>query len=429
MFRSSSKCCLIEVPRLTTRTDVLLPLLLSAVIMRIVIVGTAYPLRGGIAHYIALLREAFVHRGHEVRILTFKRQYPKLLFPGKSQDEASTGPSESQEKLREQLAATDIVIDSINPITWMKAGVVAANFQPDLILFKYWIPFFAPAYGVIARVAKRLARRRGYRLPRVMFIADNVVPHEARPGDIQLTRYAFRAVDYFIVHSDAVERELIRVYPSAKFIKLPHGIFEIFGESMPIADARRLLALPQEAPVILFFGYIRKYKGLDILLRAVPKLLKKMPELRVIVAGEYYSDEAEYRSLIESLGIPEQNLLLATDYIPNDEVAKYFSAANVVVLPYRSATQSGIVPIAYQFDRPVIVTDVGGLRESVIDGVSGLIASEATPEAIVEQVLRFFNEQLEAKLVRGVQEEKKKYSWDTIAEGIEKVMASQADVQ
>jgi D-inositol-3-phosphate glycosyltransferase len=325
----------------------------------------------------------------------------------------------------EQLAATDIVIDSINPIKWMKAGAIAARFQPDLILFKYWMPFFAPAYGVIARVAKRLAKRQGLRQPCIVFIADNVVPHEARPGDLQLTRYAFRAVDYFIVHSDAVERELMRVHPSAKFIKLPHGVFEIFGEPVPMPDARWMLNLPPDVPVILFFGYIRKYKGLDILLRAVPKLLEHLPELRVIVAGEFYSNEAEYLSLIATLGIPERNLLLATDYIPNDEVAKYFSAANVVVLPYRSATQSGIVPIAYQFDRPVIVTDVGGLRESVADGVSGLIAPEATPEAIVEQVLRFFNEQLEAKLTIGVQNEKKKYSWDTFAEGIERIMESQ----
>jgi D-inositol-3-phosphate glycosyltransferase len=278
---------------------------------------------------------------------------------------------------------------------------------------------------VIARIAKRQAKKRGQTEPKIIFIADNVIPHEKRPGDMQLTRYAFRAVDYFIVHSDAVERELMRVDPQAKFIKLPHGIFEIFGEQMPIVDARKLLNIPADVPVILFFGYIREYKGLDILLRAMPNLIKKMPELRVIVAGEFYSNEAEYKSLITSLGIPEKNLLLATDYIPNDEVAKYFSAANVVVLPYRSATQSGIVPIAYQFDKPVIVTDVGGLRESVIDGVSGLIAPEATPEEVEKQVLRFFDERLEAALTRGVQQEKKKYSWDTFVEGVEKLIAGQ----
>jgi D-inositol-3-phosphate glycosyltransferase len=392
--------------------------------MRIVIVGTAYPLRGGIAHYIALLREALVRRGHVVRILTFKRQYPKILFPGKSQEEADSGAKQTSVARQEQLRATDIVIDSINPLSWFRAGAIAAKFKPDLILFKYWMPFFAPAYGVIARVAKRIAKTRGQKEPQIVFIADNVIPHEKRPGDMQLTRFAFRAVDFFIVHSDAVERELLQVDPQAKHVKLPHGIFEIFGQAVSREDARRALNLPQEAPVILFFGYIRKYKGLDILLRAVPTLLERMPELRVVIAGEFYSNEAEHRSLITSLGIPEKNLLLATDYIPNEEVAKYFAASNVVVLPYRSATQSGIVPIAYQFDRSVIVTDVGGLRESVTDGVSGLIAREATPGAIAENVLRFFEEQFESRLAAGVAEQKKKYSWDAFAEGLEKLMDS-----
>ena len=392
--------------------------------MRIVIVGTAYPLRGGIAHYIEHVREALVRRGHDVRILTFKRQYPKLLFPGKSQEEAGSTMDETLAQRRDALAQTDIVIDSINPLTWIKAGTTAAAFHPDLILFKYWMPFFAPAYGVIARVAKRLMKRQGLRPPRIVFVADNVAPHEPRFGDMQLTRFAFRAVDNFVVHSDAVERELMRVYPTAKFVKLPHGIFGLFGEPVTRADARKKLAIPDGAPVILFFGYIRKYKGLDILLRAVPKLLERLPELRVVVAGEFYSNEAEYRTLIASLAIPERNLLLATDYIPNEEVSKYFAAANVVVLPYRSATQSGIVPIAYQFDRPVIVTDVGGLRETVTDGVSGLIARDATPEAIAEHVLRFFDEQLEAHLAPGVTEAKKMYSWDTFVEGIEGMMGS-----
>lgn len=394
--------------------------------MRIVIVGTAYPLRGGIAHYIALLRDALVRRGHEVRILTFKRQYPKLLFPGKSQEEKASGNEQTVAAREEQLAATDIVIDSINPLSWFPAGAVAAKFQPDVIVFKYWMPFFAPAYGVIARVAKSLTKRRGQRVPKIAFITDNVVPHENRPGDMALTRFAFGAVDHFIVHSDAVERELLRVAPNAKYVKLPHGIFDIFDQPISRTDARQTLGLPQDAPVILFFGYIRKYKGLDILLRAVPALLQRMPDLRVVVAGEFYSNEEEHRSLIALLGIPEKNLLLATDYIPNGEVAKYFSAANVVVLPYRSATQSGIVPIAYQFDRPVIVTDVGGLRESVIDGVSGLIANEPTPEAIADKVLRFFDDQLETKLALGVKEQKQKYSWDTLAEGIERIGAARS---
>jgi D-inositol-3-phosphate glycosyltransferase len=383
--------------------------------MRIVIVGTAYPLRGGIAHYVALLAETLRKRGHEVDVLTFSRQYPKLLFPGKSQEEA--GAAEGAE-INTQRA--EQVIDSINPITWMKAGWIAAKKKPDMIIFKFWLPFFAPAYGVIARIAKRRAKKEG-RDCRIVFIADNVIPHEKRPGDIALTRYAFRSVDCFVVQSDSVQRDLMKLVPSANFVKLAHPVYENFGKRIEQGDAKKLLGIPEDAPVILFFGYIRKYKGLDILLRAMPMLLKAMPELRLVVAGEYYGNESEHQAIVRDLKIPAKNLVLATDYIPNSEVAKYFSAANVVVLPYRSATQSGIVQIAYNFDLPVIATSVGGLSEVIIDGRSGLIAKNATPEAIAERVIHYFRFGLESKLRDGVMQEKKKYSWDTFAEGIERI--------
>ena len=380
--------------------------------MRILIVGTAYPLRGGIAHYVSLLYRTLKERDHWVHVLSFKRQYPKLLFPGKFQEERGEAIVP---------IAGDPIIDSINPISWMKAGFVAANYEPDLLIFKFWLPFFAPAYGVIARVAKRITRKRG-RECKVLFIADNVIPHEKRLGDLSFTKFAFRAVDYFVVQSDAVERDLKRVDPSAKFVKLPHPIYEIFGPRENRNTARAAIDIPTDAPAILFFGYIRKYKGLDILLRAIPIILRKLPELRLIVAGEFYGDEAEYRSLISELKIPKKNLVLATDYIPNEEVSKYFSAANVVVLPYRSATQSGIVQIAYNFDTPVIATDIGGLAEVVIDGKSGLITRDTTPEAVAEKVIDFFESNLEEKLTNGVIEEKQKYSWVAFVQGIEKLM-------
>jgi len=380
--------------------------------MRIVIVGTAYPLRGGIAHYVSLLYTTLIRRGHDVKVITFKRQYPKILFPGKSQDEKGDLLDPIQ---------TEIVIDSINPLTWRKAGAIAAQFKPDLILFKYWMPFFAPAYGVIARTAKRLTRKQGHEC-KIAFIADNVLPHEKRPGDIALTKFAFRPVDYFIIQSESVERDLKSVDPDAKFIRLDHPIYEIFGPRIDRVLARKKLSIPDETPAILFFGYIRKYKGLDILLRAMPKIIENLPEIRLIIAGEFYGDEKDYHLLIEELMIPAKNLVLATDYIPNDEVSTYFSAANVAVLPYRSATQSGIVQIAYNFDVPVIATNVGGLAEIVIDKISGLISHEATPEAIAEKVSAFFLESMEQKLTEGVIIEKKKYSWDTFAEGIEKLV-------
>jgi D-inositol-3-phosphate glycosyltransferase len=399
--------------------------------MKIVIVGTAYPLRGGIAHYVALLAETLVRRGHEVRIITFKRQYPKILFPGKSQEEApsansqsatlpSPGPSPRGGEKNSVTIPTDIIIDTVNPLTWMKAGALAAKYEPDMIIFKYWLPFFAPAYGVIARTAKRQLRKKK-KQTKVVFIADNVIPHEKRPGDLALTKFAFKSVDHFIVQSEAVERDLKSVAPNASFVRLDHPVYEIFGQRVDRNEARKELGLPNDAPAILFFGYIRKYKGLDILLRAMPRMLQSLPELRLIVAGEYYSNEAEHLALIKKLQIPEKNLILATDYIPNGEVGKYFSAANVCVLPYRSATQSGIVQIAYNFNTPVIATDVGGLAEIVIDGKSGSIVEEATPEAVAEKVIEFFTQKKEAVLTQGVIEEKKKYSWDTFAEGIEKL--------
>ena len=379
--------------------------------MKIVIIGTAYPLRGGIAHYISLLYEALMEHGHEVHVLTFSRQYPKIIFPGKSQEEKGDAGK----------AINSIqVIDSINPLSWRKAGKVVADLEPDMIIFKFWIPFFAPAYGMITRVAKNLLQKKGKEC-KVVFIADNVIPHEKRFGDTAFTNYAFKAVDHFIVQSDAVERDLKIVKPDAKYIKLAHPIYHIFGEAIDKQKAREELGIPSDAPAMLFFGYIRKYKGLDILLRAMPQLLKKLPELRLIVAGEFYGDEADYRKLIDELKIPAKNLVLATDYIANDKVATYFSAANVVVLPYRTATQSGIVQIAYNFDVPVIATDVGGLSEVVIDGISGMITKEATPELVAKDVERFFTEGLEEKLRAGVREEKKKYSWDTFVEGIEQI--------
>ena len=380
--------------------------------MRILIVGTAFPLRGGIAHYVSLLYKTLKQRGHWVHIISFYRQYPKILFPGKSQEEVGETaiPLES-----------DAVIDSVNPKSWYDAGKIAATYQPDLLIFKFWLPFFAPAYGVISRVAKRITRKNGKEC-KVLFIADNVIPHEKRPGDRLFTNFAFKSVDYFVVQSDSVERDLLSLKPDAKYVKLQHPIYEIFGERVDRDEARKQLSIPQGVPTILFFGYIRKYKGLDLLLRAMPEMIAKYPEIRLIVAGEFYGDEAEYRSLINELKIPAKNLVLATDYIANEEVAKYFSAANAIVLPYRSATQSGIVQIAYNFDAPVIATPVGGLPEIVIDGRSGLITKDSEPRSIAQKVIEFFDNDLEARFTQGVIEEKKKYSWDTFVEGIEKLM-------
>jgi D-inositol-3-phosphate glycosyltransferase len=393
-----------------TRTAAPPPALLNP--MKFVIIGTAYPLRGGIAHYVSLLYDALRKSGHEVKVITFSRQYPKILFPGKSQDEKGDAgiPIESVQ-----------IIDSINPFTWREAGKLAAEFEPDAVIFKFWLPFFAPAYGLIARTIKKAMKKKGKKT-NIIFIADNVIPHEKRPGDRALTNYAFKAVDNFIVQSSAVERDLKIVKPDAKFVRLEHPVYEIFGTTMPMSDARRKLGIGDDAHVLLFFGFIRKYKGLDIILRAMPELIKKYPKMVLVVAGESYSGEDDFRALIKDLAIPDANLKLFTDYIPNDDVPLYFSAANVAVLPYRSATQSGIVQIAYNFDLPVIATDVGGLAEIVLDGKCSIIAPEPTPEAVAKAVSTYIDGGLEPKLRDGVREEKKKYSWETFVKGVEGIV-------
>jgi glycosyltransferase involved in cell wall biosynthesis len=372
--------------------------------MNIVIVGTAYPLRGGIAHYNALLYKHLSKR-HNVAIVTFSRQYPSILFPGKTQDEQGG---------IENALPTEQLIDSINPFTWYTTAKAIARKKPDLLIFKYWLPFFGPCFGTISRLVRRWTGTK------VLFICDNVVPHEKRFGDRAFTQYAFRPVDAFIVMSAAVEKDLNSFWPGSRCALVPHPVYEIFGSSVPKDKARAELDIADEH-VILFFGYVRRYKGLHILLDAMPAILKSV-NLKLMVVGEFYEDEQKYRNQITANGI-EKNVVVHSDYVPNEEVSKYFSAADVVVLPYVSATQSGIVQIAYQFDKPVIATDVGGLSEVVLNGRTGFIVKPEAPGAVAEAVVRFYKEGREAEFVRNVQEEKKKYSWDNIVQAIERLTA------
>ncbi len=382
--------------------------------MRFVIIGTAYPLRGGIAQYVGLLYKSLLENGHEVKILTFSRQYPKILFPGKSQQEEGE-PGVQVE--------SELVIDSINPFTWYHTAKLAADFEPDAVIFKFWLPFFAPAYGVIARRVKKLLRKKG-KQTKIVYIADNVIPHEKRPGDMQLISYAFKSVDTFIVQSTAVEKDLKQVKPDAKYMRLEHPVFESFPPAISQAEAREKLQIPDTADVLLYFGFIRKYKGIDIAIQAIAEVAKKRPEILLIVAGEAYSGEADYKQLAKDLGVLDKNVMFCDRYISNDDVPIFFSAANASLLPYRSATQSGVVQISYHYNLPVIATNVGGLPEIVVNDVSGLIAPEATPASVATAIERYFDKDLEAALREGVKAEKKKYSWKTFVEGIERLVRS-----
>jgi glycosyltransferase involved in cell wall biosynthesis len=373
--------------------------------VKIVIIGTAYPLRGGIAHYIALLYHHLQKR-HDVEIVTFSRQYPAFLFPGKSQQE---------EKSEGVQISTEQLIDSINPLTWIRAARAIAGKKPDLIIFKYWLPFFGPCFGVIARLVKRWSQAR------VLLICDNVIPHERRPGDKAFTRFAFRTTDFFIVQSRAVEQELKEFLPSARCVFVPHPVYEMFGAAMPKDEARRKLGLAGDERILLFFGYVRRYKGLRLLLEAMPTVLKSL-SVKLFVVGEFYDDESKYKEQITSLGL-EDSVTIRSDYVPNDEVRTYFSASDVVLLPYTSATQSGIAQIAYHFDKPVIATDVGGLAEVVRNGETGFVAPPNDPEALAQSILRFYRESREQEFVRNVSREKKKYTWDALVNAIEELTA------
>ncbi len=372
--------------------------------MKIVIVGTAYPLRGGIAHYNALLARHLATR-HTVETITFKRQYPSFLFPGKTQDESGDLPS---------VQAAPQLVDSINPLNWLRVGRIIAAKKPDLLIMKYWLPFFGPCFGTIASVVRRRAGAK------VLFICDNVIPHERRPGDVLFTRYAFHRADCFLVQSDAVERELLRYFPGARFAHVPHPVYENFGSALSKEEARRRLGL-QSKRIVLYFGYVRSYKGLHLLIDAMKiasGALGGPDELTALAVGEFYDGEQSYREQVQRLGLKE-SVRFVPEYVPNDKVALYFSAADVVVLPYLSATQSGIAQIAYNFDKPLIVTDVGGLAEVVRDGVSGLVVPPANPQALADAIRSFYAPGKEQQFIAGVREEKKNYSWERVVTAIE----------
>jgi glycosyltransferase involved in cell wall biosynthesis len=358
-------------------------------------------MRGGIAHFIALLA-SHLKQKHEPHIFSFKRQYPSFLFPGKTQmEEGDAGIA----------VEADAVIDSINPFNWIRVGLKARRLHPDVILYKYWMPFFGPCFGVICAIASWGRRTR------VIAICDNVIPHEHRLGDWAFTKFVFAFTDGYIVMSDAVERDLHLMVNKPRYKKAAHPVYEIFGRSVSKSEARERLGLGA-GKVLLFFGYVRKYKGLHTLIDAMALLRAELPDLALLVVGEYYGDEKEYRDHIRREGL-EDVIRVHSDYVPNERVADYFCAADAVVLPYSSATQSGIAQIAYQFNKPVIATDVGGLAEVVVDQVSGLVTRPEDPRGLADAVERFYRDAMEEKLAAGAEEEKKKYSWDTLITAIE----------
>lgn len=366
--------------------------------MKITILSTAYPLRGGIAHFNGLLYKELIKK-NIVNVITFKRQYPAMLFPGKSQIESG----DTVEKI-----PTEQIVDSINPLNWLRVGYKIKNDVPDLLIFKYWLPFFAPCFGTVSWIVKKNKKTR------VLVICDNVLPHEKRVGDKVLTKYFFKYIDYFVLLSDKVRDDLISIKTNAKFKVLPHPVYSNFGSPVPKNEARIKLKLT-DRKIILFFGFIRDYKGLDILLKSMSLLRDE--DINLVVAGEFYSNREFYLNLIDQLNLRDR-VDLFTDFIPTSEVKYYFSAADAVVLPYKDATQSGIVQIAMNFRKPVIATNVGGLGEVVINNRTGFIVEKEDPEGLAESIRKFYMENREKEFIENIEKELDKYSWNRFVNGM-----------
>lgn len=378
--------------------------------MKIIIIGPAHPLRGGLASYNERLAREFISQGHETSIYTFSLQYPEFIFPGTTQYSTEPAPEGLDIK---------VCINSVNPFNWLKIGSRLKKEKPDLIVVRYWLPLMGPCLGTILRRVKK------NRFTKVVCIADNIIPHEKRFGDRPFTKYFIKPIDAFITMSEKVLGDL-KLFNNTKPAKaVSHPLYDNFGAIISKEEARKKIGIPADARILLFFGFIRKYKGLDILFDAMkvlqPSTINHQPSTfniqqpKLLVAGEFYEDRKSYDEQIEQLGIRE-SLILKTDFIPDSEVKYYLCAADVVVQPYRNATQSGVTPLAYHFEKPMIVTNVGGLPSLVPDDVVGLIA-EPNADSIAQKINEYF-EKGEAHFLPGLREEKKKYTWAKLTESI-----------
>ena len=374
--------------------------------MKVIIIGPAWPLRGGLASFDQRLCKAFLEDGHSCSIYSFSLQYPRFLFPGTTQY-SSDPPPENIE--------IHTSINSVNPFNWFLTGRKLERQAPDLVVVRYWLPFMGPALGTILRRIRKNGKSR------IIAITDNVLPHEKRPGDRLFTKYFLRSCDAFVTMSDAVMDDLRKFESTKPAKRVIHPLYDNFGEIISRNAARQYLNeklqlnISEGEKIILFFGFIRKYKGLDILLRAMAEPVMKISGIRLLIAGEFYEDSNSYLKLIEELKIGNQ-LILKTDFIPDAEVKYYLCAADAVIQPYRHATQSGVTPLAYHFEKPMIVTDVGSFAEHVLHEQTGLV-TRMEPSSIAAAIIRFY-ELGEEFFIPHLRSEKKKYSWKNLVNTI-----------
>lgn len=371
--------------------------------MRFALVGPAHPYRGGISHYNSLLAERLALASHEVLLVNFARQYPRFLFPGRTQED------ESEDAIR---AESERLLDPLSPASWRRAADRIASFEPGLALFQWWHPFFGPAY---ASVANRLLKRSGVRSA---FICHNVRPHERSLVDRFVTRRAFRSSSGFLIHAESDRAALEALRPGAPVAVNPHPTYDVFrrGEAVDRATARARLGLGPEKTV-LFFGNVRPYKGVPHLVDAMA-LVRRRIDCRLLLVGEFYFDKAAILRRIEEKGL-SPHVTVVDRYVPNEDVKLWFGACDAVCLPYVSATQSGIAQIAFAFERPVIATDAGGLPEAVAHERTGLVCRAGDPRSLAAAIVRYFEERLEAPFVRSIRRESARFSWERLVAAVE----------
>ncbi len=370
--------------------------------MKIVILGSAHPLRGGLAAYNERLAAEYQKQGAEVIIYSFSLQYPAALFPGKSQYTDEPAPENLTIRTR---------INSINPLNWIRIGNEVSRLRPDLVIVKFWMPFMAPCLGTICRIIRRNS------VTRIISIIDNIIPHEKRPGDSLLASYFVGSVDGFIAMSRSVLKELEQFDKQKPKLFSPHPLYDHFGEIIAKSEAKQRLELDPDWNYALFFGFIRDYKGLDLLLKAFADPRIEELNVKLLVAGEFYCDAAPYLKIIEENGL-EDLVIMSNDFIPDSKVRDYFCASDLVVQPYKSATQSGVTQIAFHFNKPMIITDVGGLAEFVPNGKTGYVV-DTDPQMIADAIIKYYKENKELEFSAEVAIEKEKYRWKKMTEAIE----------
>ena len=368
--------------------------------MHIVLLGTAYPFRGGLATFNERLARQLQAEGHKVEIITFTLQYPSFLFPGKTQyssEKATTDLHISQQ------------VNSCNPLNWIKVGRRIRQMQPDLLITCYWMAFFAPCYSIIQRIAKSNGKTR------CVALVHNMIPHEPSLLDKLFAPLYVRATDGFVALSDSVVQNINRLDPSHKpKTSYPHPIYDHYGEQMSKEEACLALHLQPEKQYMLFFGLVRAYKGLDLLLDAFGKVKDQLPNLQLIIAGEFYEDEDKYRTQIASNQLTDR-VIIKNEFIADADLRKYFGAADLIVQPYKSATQSGVTQVAFHFEKPMLVTNVGGLGEIVHDHKMGY-AVEPNVDAIAEAIIDYYHNNRQADYTAYLIQQKENYSWTKLAE-------------